>query len=113
MTQSKRLPWRALCAFGLLACAWPVLAPGMAKAEQLTSRYNVSLIGLPVGRASFDTTISEGRYSVKGTLASAGLADIVSKTSGSSSVAGTIKGGKLYATRYGLDYSSDKKTYRS
>lgn len=95
------------------AAALSVMVPGHAEAQQLTSRYNVSLIGLPVGRASFDTTIKGTSYSVKGTLASSGLADIVSKTSGTSSVSGTIRGGKLYATRYGLDYSSDKRSYKS
>jgi hypothetical protein len=95
----------------LLALA---LAPASAaEAQALTSRYNVSLIGLPVGRATFDTTISGNTYSVKGSLGSTGLADIVSKVAGSSSVSGIIRGDKLFATAYGLDYSSDKKRYRS
>lgn len=89
------------------------LAPAEAAGGSLTTRYNVSLIGFPVGRASFDTTISGKRYSVEGTLTSAGLADIVSKTSGRSRVEGSLSGDRLYASRYGLSYSSDRKSYSS
>ncbi|MEP0510250.1 MAG: DUF3108 domain-containing protein, partial [Aurantimonas coralicida] len=45
------------------------LAAGLApvRAEQtVTTRYGVSIIGLPVGKASFDTTIDGSRFSVKG-----------------------------------------------
>jgi len=97
----------------LAALSLAPLVTTPAKAQTVSSRYNVSLIGLPVGRASFDTTISGNSYTIKGSLGSTGLADIFSKVAGTSSVSGTIKGDKVFATTYGLDYSSDKKTYRS
>jgi hypothetical protein len=90
----------------------PILA-GDARAQAMTSQYNVSLIGLPVGRASFDTTIDGSRFAVKGTLSSTGLADIVSKIAGSSTVSGRIRGDKIHAERYALAYSSDKRSYAS
>lgn len=108
MTQHARL-WP----FAALACLLAAVAAEPVAAEPLSTRYDVSLIGLPVGRASFDTTISGNAYSVVGTLASSGLADIVTTIKGKSSVAGRIQGTKLFAHSYGLDYSSDKKTYRS
>lgn len=97
----------------LSAVAFLPFAVAEASGQELTSRYQVSLIGLPVGRASFKTRIEGRSYSVAGSLTSSGLADIISRTQGSSSVAGTIRGGKLYATRYGLAYSSDRKSFRS
>ena len=103
----KTLPSMAVA--GLLAA----VSAAPAAAEPLSTRYDVSLIGLPVGRASFDTTIAGNSYIVEGTLASSGLADIVTKIKGKSRVAGRIRGTKLFADSYGLDYSSDKKTYRS
>ena len=102
----------AAAVLATLAAAPLAASPALAQ-QTLSSRYNVSLIGLPVGRASFDTTIDGNRYTVKGSLGSTGLADIFSKVAGTSSVSGTIRGDKVYASSYGLDYSSDKKTYRS
>jgi hypothetical protein len=98
------------CALALAAAA---LAGGAASAETMSTRYNVALIGLPVGQASFDTEITGRSYSVDGTLSSVGLADIVSTVKGTSSVAGRISGDRLLASRYDLDYSSDKRSFRS
>ncbi|KQT44392.1 hypothetical protein ASG43_13635 [Aureimonas sp. Leaf454] len=101
---------------GLVLATTLALSPfsaGDAKAQAMTSQYSVSLIGLPVGRASFDTTIDGNRFAVKGTLSSTGLADIVSKTAGSSTVSGRIRGDKIHAERYALAYSSDKRSYSS
>ncbi len=92
----------------LSAATFPAFA-----AESLSTRYDVSLIGLPVGRASFDTTISGRTFTVDGTIASAGLADIFSTVKGTSTVSGRIEGDRLSPGRYGLAYTSDKKAYKS
>jgi hypothetical protein len=84
-----------------------------AAPESLETNYTISLIGLPVGRASFRTTLDGARYRVEGTLASAGLADLVSKTKGTSSVSGRVRAGRLLADRYRLAYTSDAKSWRS
>ena len=92
------------------------LAAGLApvRAEQtVTTRYGVSIIGLPVGKASFDTTIDGSRFSVKGTLSSAGLGSLVSNTRGTSRVAGKVTSRGFAAESYGLDYTSDAKRWSS
>ena len=96
-----------------LALAAAPLGGAVAKTETLSTRYDVSLVGLPVGRASFDTQISGNAYSVDGTMKSIGLADIVSTVKGRSSVSGRIAGDRLHASRYDLDYSSDGKSFKS
>ncbi|KAB0677045.1 DUF3108 domain-containing protein [Aureimonas leprariae] len=100
----------ALClvaAFGLPA------PPAMAEAPALSTRYTVGLIGLPVGRASFVTRIDGGSYTVDGTLTSTGLADIVSTVKGTSRVSGRIAADRLVAGTYDLDYTSNRKHFRS
>lgn len=87
--------------------------PGLAEAQTLTTRYTISLIGLPVGRAEFQTELRPSSYSVSGTLGSAGLADLVSKTNGRSSVSGRIRPDRLEAERYLLSYTSDKKSWKA
>ncbi|GGE13605.1 hypothetical protein GCM10011390_35880 [Aureimonas endophytica] len=104
----SRLSGRFLLPAAFLGAA---LVP--AAADTLSTRYDVSLIGLPVGRAEFKTEISGNAYSVDGTLSSSGLADLLTTIKGTSSVAGRIAGDKLFATRYGLDYKSGKKVYKS
>ncbi|WP_185983718.1 DUF3108 domain-containing protein [Aureimonas mangrovi] len=96
-----------------LAILMLVPFPGRAQETPLTTRYSVSLIGLPVGRAHFRTTISGDRYSVSGDLASAGLAALVSRVDGTSSVSGRIRRSGLAADRYSLAYTADGKSWSS
>jgi hypothetical protein len=88
-------------------------APAQAASETLTTIYRISLLGLPVGRAEFKTRIDGQSYEVSGTLSSAGLAELVSSTRGTSSVRGTIRPDRLEAERYRLDYTSDGKAWKS
>ncbi|RIX99237.1 DUF3108 domain-containing protein [Aureimonas flava] len=100
---------------GLLALALSAaaVAPAGAEAPALRTSYTISLIGLPVGRAEFRTTIDGTRFAVWGTLSSAGLAELVSSTRGTSSVSGRIAGPRLLADRYALAYTSDGKSWSS
>ncbi len=99
---------------GLLALSLLALAlPAKAEAPALRTRYTISLIGLPVGRAEFLTTIDGARFKVSGTLSSAGLAALVSSTRGTSSVSGRIAGRRLLPDRYALAYTSDGKSWSS
>lgn len=102
----RRLAASALVLAGLTSSAG-------AAPEVLTTTYAISLIGLPVGRASFATTLDGPRYKVEGTLSSAGLAELVSSTKGTSSVSGRIAGDRLFAERYRLAYTSDAKSWSS
>jgi hypothetical protein len=97
-------------ALGLIA----LLAALPARADDvLQTDYRISLIGLPVGRAHFETRLSPTRYSVSGSLSSAGLAELVSSTRGTSSVSGRVRPDRLTAERYRLQYTSDKKSWRA
>ena len=99
---------------GLLALALLLsAAPAGAEAPALQTTYAITLIGLPVGRAEFRTTIDGARFKVEGTLSSAGLAELVSSTRGTSSVSGRIAGRRLLADRYALAYTSDGKSWVS
>ena len=98
----------ALLGFALLA-----FAPAAEAQSALKTEYSISLLGLPVGRASFETRLSPTRYSVSGQLSSAGLAELVSSTRGTSSVSGRIAGNRLLTERYRLQYTSDKKSWRA
>ncbi len=71
--------------------------------------YAIALAGLPVARASFDTELVNDRYTISGTMNSAGLADLLSRTSGRTEVTGTLMRDRLRASRYSMSYQSGSK----
>lgn len=98
----------ALCGVALT----PARAPAAAE-QVVTTEYGMALIGLIIGKATFDTKIEGSSFSVKGRMSSAGLGQLVSKTGGTSHVSGRVTARGFAAERYGLDYTSDGKRWAS
>ncbi|ASY64116.1 hypothetical protein SJ05684_c26840 [Sinorhizobium sojae CCBAU 05684] len=71
--------------------------------------YSIALAGLPVARASFHTELEKNRYTISGTLHSAGLVDIIKRTSGQTRVSGVVGRDQLRATSYSMSYRSGSK----
>ncbi|WP_026620215.1 hypothetical protein M728_002557 [Ensifer sp. WSM1721] len=71
--------------------------------------YSIALAGLPVARASFHTEVEKNRYTISGTLNSAGLVDIISRTRGQTRVSGVIGRDRLRASEYSMSYRSGRK----
>ncbi|TFF27393.1 DUF3108 domain-containing protein [Jiella endophytica] len=86
---------------------------GAADGQKVTTEYGMALIGLIIGKATFDTVIDDRRFSVSGRMSSAGLGSLVSKTGGTSEVSGSLASRGFAAERYGLDYTSDGKRWTS
>lgn len=105
------MAWRVGSAALLAACV-SLSASGPLRAAETAHEtdYTISLAGLPIARASFHTIFNDDRYSISGKLSSAGLADVLSSTSGQTSVTGTIERDKLSATDYSLRYKSGRKS---
>ncbi len=98
---------------GALTLSGMAPLPAAAASTEVTTRYAVSLMGLSVGQATFTTSVDGNAYSVSGNLSSAGLANLFSPTSGTSSSSGRIRNGRLEADRYRLNYTSDGKKWSS
>lgn len=101
--------------FAVTGLAASLLAPTAAGAAEqtVTTRYGMALIGLAIGKASFDTVIDGNRFMVNGSMSSAGLGSLVSDTGGTSRVSGRVTSSGFAASSYGLDYTSDKKRWTS
>jgi hypothetical protein len=95
----------------LLAGALALSGFSTVQAQDRTHRaeYSVSLLGLPVADAAFDAAFSDGAFRVSGEVSSAGLANVFSRTAGSTSVAGAIDGNALEATAYRVDYTTGSR----
>jgi hypothetical protein len=85
-------------------------ATPLAAAEvQHRTDYSIRLSGLPVATASFRSEFNGDRYSISGSLHSAGLADIFARTQGTTAVSGIVNRDKLRATSYSVSYRSGKR----
>lgn len=92
----------------ILAAAMFSTASFAADVEHLTD-YSIALAGLPLARASFHTELEKNHYTISGTLNSAGLVDIFSRTSGQTRVSGVIDRDHLRASQYSMSYRSGRK----
>jgi hypothetical protein len=92
----------------LLAALMFSTAAFAAEVEHQTD-YSIALAGLPLARASFYTEVEKNHYTISGTLKSAGLVDIFSRTAGQTRVSGVIIRDRLRATEYSMSYRSGKK----
>ncbi|MDO9417460.1 MAG: DUF3108 domain-containing protein [Pararhizobium sp.] len=82
-----------------------------ASAADITHRtdYSIALGILPVATASFVTEVAKKAYTISGSLSSAGLVDVFSRTKGQTLIAGQIEAGKFQASTYSVSYTSGKK----
>ena len=85
-----------------------------APAEQsFRADYSVTLLGLPVARARFDSTFTQRDFRVEGSLSSAGIARIFDKTSGTTKVEGRIGRDGVQPRSFSSAYKSGKKQSRT
>lgn len=79
--------------------------------ESYHTDYRVTLIGLPVARATFTTRITDPAYSITGDISSAGIVNIFTSLNAKSTVTGTMtRGDRMVAKSYQLVYTRGKKT---
>lgn len=102
---------RIASAIALLAAA-VVIAPAHA-AQTFKTDYSITLMGIPLGKASFTSTIGDDAFRIDGSLASAGLARIFDRTQGSTTVSGGLSQVGTAPESYNLTYRSDKKAQRT
>jgi hypothetical protein len=110
------LKHRHIPIFALAAALFLTAQPQVtAFAEPATHRaeYRISFIGLPVARADFTAKVDGDNFTVDGQLSSAGVANIMSRTEGQTSVSGVRRGDQLQASTYLMSYTSGRKSSRT
>jgi hypothetical protein len=78
-------------------------------AQSFVADYTVSLYGLPVARSRFNSTFDGDRFTVQGSLSSAGVARIFDSTKGETTVSGTLTRDAARPSLYLMNYTSGKK----
>lgn len=95
-----------------IAIGLATLAPDIAAAQQpraFRTDYTVTLLGLPIAKARFDSTFTDDRFTIQGSLSSSGLARIFDDTVGTTRVQGTIRRGTVLPATFDADYVSGRK----
>lgn len=90
------------------AAALPWLAAS-SQAGTYSGEYVVTFLGLPIARSTFSTTIDGDRYSVDGSVASAGIATVMSDVKGKSTATGSLSGEAVRPQTFRMEYNEGKR----
>lgn len=105
---------RRLAAMGLAALVSVPAGPAAAaETRAFRADYTVTLLGLPVARARFDSTFTPDRFSIEGSVSSSGLARIFDDTKGTTRAQGAIRRDGVRPTAFDADYVSGRKKGRT
>jgi hypothetical protein len=86
-----------------------VIAASPAAAETYRGEYTLSFLGLTVARVNFDSRIDDESYSIEGTVASAGLAQLFDDTRGTLTASGNFSDAATRPEKFRADYVSGGK----
>lgn len=93
--------------------AFAVAAPqasSSAAPQAFHGEYTVSFLGLSVASARFDSRYENEAYSIRGSVSTAGLAQIFDDTHGTVSTSGRVLAERIEPAAFRADYKSGKKT---
>lgn len=92
-----------LAALAALALATP------AGAEVFEGDYTVTFLGLTVARSTVQSRIEDGKFSIDGTMSSAGIAALFDRTKGTASASGAVRKGETRPLAYRVEYKEGKR----
>jgi len=101
-----------LCISRISAAAFAALIclGGAARADTWRATYNVSLLGLDIGRAEIGGTISATQYHIEGSAKIAGLASLLSSARGAASGSGAIEAGRVLPATFATTAANSRMT---
>lgn len=102
----------AAFALAALALVAPATAAG-AETRAFRADYSVTLLGLPVASARFDSSFEGDRFHIRGSVSSSGIGRLFDDTRGTTSVEGTIRQGAVLPFAFKADYVSGRKKGRT
>ncbi|MCB1512598.1 MAG: DUF3108 domain-containing protein [Hyphomicrobiaceae bacterium] len=95
--------------FATAMAATPAAAQALEAGPAFVTEYRISILGLPLGVSHFESRVDGDRFTVEGTVRSAGIARIFDKTVANSRVEGRMTDEGVQPTSYALNYVSGKK----
>lgn len=105
--------FRAVPATTAAAALFTSLMANAAAAETFRSEYTVSFLGLTIARSKFNSTFDGDRFSVSGTMSSAGIGEIFDDTKGTVSTSGRFSGASPRPEGFATNYISGRKAQKT
>ncbi|TKT75274.1 DUF3108 domain-containing protein [Aquamicrobium sp. LC103] len=99
--------------FTFLLAAIGVTLASPAGAEAYSADYSVTLYGLPVAKARFDSSFGKNSFEIRGALSSAGLARVFDRTEATTTVRGSIGRNGPQPHSFVSNYTSGKKQQKT
>ena len=93
----------------LIVPALVTSAPVFASDTTLQTKYNISFLGVNVGKMKNGYVLSDTNYKISGAVRTNSVVSLVAKTKASFASAGGIVGNRLVPVTHNLNYSSGKK----
>ncbi|MDQ6432636.1 DUF3108 domain-containing protein [Mesorhizobium sp. LHD-90] len=84
-------------------------APARAEVETFKGEYTVSFLGFTIARSTFESRFEGEKFSVEGSVSSAGIAEIFDSTKGKGSASGGFAGDRTQPSAFRMDYSEGKR----
>ncbi len=100
---------RFLAVTGLAALLPAMPAQAVAETRAFRADYSVTLLGLPVASARFDSSFTADSFSIEGRVSSSGLARIFDDTKGITKAQGAIRRDGVRPITFDADYVSGRK----
>lgn len=108
-----RMPRTVTAILVIAALAGPATPAPAAESQSFRADYSVTLMGLPVGKGRFDSTFTRDRFSVEGSISSAGIARLFDRTTGTTRVEGSLNGDSVQPHAFSSAYDTGKKQSRT
>ena len=102
-----KIGWGFLSASSLLLLAGPT-ASSPSPTITNTTEYAITIAGLSLAKASFQTVIDGRTFQIQGSFRTTGLARLFKRVEGTANVSGRVKGNAFVPTDYKSDYVAGK-----
>jgi hypothetical protein len=101
--------WRALILSAAILAAPGGTGAAPAGVETFSGDYVVSYLGLTIARSTFSSRFENGKFSVGGTVSSAGIAELIGSVRGTATASGGFAGERTQPSAFKMNYSEGRR----
>ena len=101
--------WRALVLASAILAAPSGTGAATAGVETFSGDYVVSYLGFTIARSTFNSRFENGKFSVDGTVSSAGIAEILGSVRGSATASGGFAGERTQPSAFKMNYAEGRR----
>lgn len=113
MMNTHMIGTRRATILSVAAMAFALGGNAAQASDTYKTEYTVSILGLTIAKANFDTKLGEGAFDVSGNMSSSGLGAIFDDTDGTAKISGSVGEKAITPGSFDLNYKHGKKDKRT